>query len=63
MTCREAAEYLKDGHFPAGSMKPKIEAAMQFVEKTGKRAVITSLKNIEKAVAGKAGTEVIAGLN
>ena len=63
MTCREAARYLEDGHFPAGSMKPKIEATMQFVEKTGKRAVITSLKNIEKAVAGKAGTEVVAGLN
>jgi len=62
MTCREADEYLEDGHFPAGSMKPKIEAATQFVEKSGKRAVITSLKNIEKAVAGKAGTEVVTGL-
>jgi carbamate kinase len=40
-------------------MKPKIEAAMQFVETSGKRAVITSLTDIERAVAGKAGTEVI----
>jgi carbamate kinase len=46
--------------FPAGSMGPKVEAAMQFVEKTGKRAAIGSLQDIGKIVAGKAGTNVVA---
>jgi carbamate kinase len=44
--------------FPAGSMGPKVEAAVQFVEKTGKRAAIGSLQDIEKIVAGEAGTNV-----
>ncbi len=50
---------LKDHPFPAGSMGPKVEAAIQFVEKTGKRAAIGSLKDIEKIVAGEAGTNVV----
>jgi carbamate kinase len=45
--------------FPAGSMGPKVEAAVQFVEKTGKRAAIGSLADIEKIVAGEAGTNVV----
>jgi carbamate kinase len=44
--------------FPAGSMGPKVDAAVQFVDKTGKRAVIGSLKDIEKIVSGEAGTNV-----
>jgi carbamate kinase len=40
-------------------MGPKIEAAVQFVRKTGKRAVITSIENIESAVKGKSGTEIV----
>ena len=40
-------------------MRPKVEAAMQFIQKGGKRAVITSIEAIEEAVAGKAGTEVL----
>ena len=39
-------------------MGPKVEAAIQFVEKTGKRAAIGSLQDIEKIVAGEAGTNV-----
>jgi carbamate kinase len=50
---------MKEGHFPAGSMGPKVEAAMQFIKSGGKRAVITSIQGIEDAVAGKAGTEII----
>ncbi len=49
---------LRDHPFPAGSMGPKVSAAIQFVEKTGKRAAIGSLKDIEKIVAGEAGTNV-----
>ncbi|RPJ50579.1 MAG: carbamate kinase [Chloroflexi bacterium] len=45
--------------FPAGSMGPKVAAAVQFVETTGKRAAIGSLADIEKIVAGEAGTNVV----
>jgi carbamate kinase len=51
---------LREHPFPAGSMGPKVEAAMKFVEKTGKRAAIGSLQDIGKIVAGKAGTSVVA---
>jgi carbamate kinase len=47
-------------NFPAGSMGPKVEAAVQFVEKTGNRAAIGSLADIEQIVAGTAGTNVVA---
>jgi carbamate kinase len=46
-------------NFPAGSMGPKVQAARQFVEKTGKRAAIGSLEDIEAIVAGTAGTNVV----
>jgi carbamate kinase len=49
---------LKSYPFPAGSMGPKVDAAIQFVEKTGKRAAIGSLKDIEQIVVGDAGTNV-----
>jgi carbamate kinase len=60
LTIQEAAQYLKQGHFPPGSMGPKVEAAVQFTRKRGKRAVITSIEKIEEAVRGKAGTEIVA---
>jgi carbamate kinase len=59
VTLEQAQRYLKEGHFSPGSMKPKIEAAIQVVLNCGARSVITSLEDIEQAVAGKAGTEVI----
>ena len=40
-------------------MGPKVEAAVQFIRKRGKRAVITSIEKIEEAVEGKAGTEIV----
>lgn len=45
-------QYLAAGHFAAGSMKPKIEAAIEFVEKTGNLAIITSLSNANKLADG-----------
>jgi carbamate kinase len=59
LTIRQATRFLAQGQFPPGSMGPKIEAAVQFVRKTGKRAVITSIEEIESAVKGKAGTEIV----
>lgn len=61
LTLEEAARYLKEGHFPPGSMGPKIEAAMEFLRGGGKRAVISSIESIEEALTGKAGTELIQG--
>ncbi len=58
LTLKQAGQYLREDHFPAGSMRPKIEAAMQFVRHSGKRAVIASIEEIESAVAGNAGTEI-----
>lgn len=52
---RHAAE----GHFPSGSMGPKVDAVCRFVEATGKTGVITSLDHINEAVAGRRGTVVL----
>jgi len=40
-------------------MQPKVEAAVRFVERTGKRAVITSIEDIKESVVSKAGTEFV----
>lgn len=59
ITAAEAREYLAAGHFPAGSMGPKIEAACQFVENGGKIALITDIFTIGEAIAGRTGTRVV----
>ena len=58
MTRAEAIKYLNEGHFPAGSMGPKIKAAIDFLENGGKEVVITSVESIVEALAGKTGTVV-----
>jgi carbamate kinase len=55
----EMEQHNKAGQFPAGSMGPKVEAIMQFFIATGNRGVICNLEDIEKAIAGKAGTEIV----
>ena len=55
----EMEKYVQEGQFPAGSMGPKVDAVMLFTEATGNRGVICQLKDIEKAIAGEAGTEII----
>ena len=55
----EMEKYVQEGQFPAGSMGPKVEAMMQFFKATGNRGVICQLKDIEKAIAGEAGTEIV----
>ena len=55
----EMETYVKEGQFPAGSMGPKVDAVMQFTEATGNRGVICQLADIEKAIAGEAGTEIV----
>jgi len=59
LTLKQASRLLSVGHFPPGSMGPKIEAAIQFVRKSGKRAIIASVEDIESAVKEKSGTEIV----
>lgn len=59
LTIQQAQRYLSEGHFAVGSMSPKVEAAIQFVRNRGKRALITSIAEIESAVNRKAGTEIL----
>ncbi len=54
----EMHRYVEEGQFPAGSMGPKVNALLGFVEATSKRAIICSIDDIEDAIAGKAGTEI-----
>lgn len=61
MTVADARRYLAEGHFPPGSMGPKVEAAARFVAGGGKRAVIAPIDGIEEAVAGRRGTEIVRG--
>ena len=58
MTCQEAEQYCKEGHFAPGSMLPKVQAAMSFA-RTGKEAIIASLENAAAALRGESGTKVI----
>jgi carbamate kinase len=59
ITVAEAKKHLKDGQFGAGSMKPKIEAAIRFLEKGGRHVIITQPHLLEKALHGKAGTHIL----
>ena len=58
LNVQSAAQLIAEGHFAAGSMRPKVEAAVQFVHNGGKRAVITSIEAIGSAVNREAGTEI-----
>ena len=60
MTVSEARSYLAQGHFGAGSMAPKITAAVRFVEAGGREAVIASLDAGIDALEGRAGTRIVA---
>ncbi len=59
MTVTEAKQYLQQGHFPGGSMGPKVEAAIDFLQQGGERVVISSVEHMPEAIDGKTGTEII----
>ncbi len=56
MTLAEAKRYLAEGHFKPGSMKPKIEAVISFLEHGGPKALITDPPNMVRALKGETGT-------
>ena len=58
LTVKEARSYLQEGQFPSGSMGPKVEAGINFVETTGGKAVITSLGLAKAALEENVGTTI-----
>ena len=60
LTIKEAQQYLNQGHFPEGSMGPKIQAAINFLKAGGKKVIITSPSYIQQALKGKEGTLITA---
>jgi carbamate kinase len=59
MTLAEAKQYLEEGHFAPGSMYPKIQAIVDFLEGGGKEALVTNPENIERALSGETGTRIL----
>lgn len=58
MTLSEAKNYLQEGHFPPGSMGPKMKAVIKFLEEGGEEALITSPENLARALRGEMGTRI-----
>lgn len=58
LTVAEVQEYLDQGHFPPGSMGPKMRAVVQFLERGGQEALITSPENLARALRGATGTRI-----
>lgn len=59
LTLEEARGFLAQDHFKKGSMAPKVEACMQFLESGGSQAIITCPKTLSEALAGRAGTRIV----
>jgi len=58
LTVKEAQRYLKEGHFPPGSMGPKIQEAINFLNWGGEIAIITSIEKVKEALEGITGTKI-----
>ena len=59
MTLAEAKTYMEQGHFAKGSMEPKVQAIINYLEAGGKEALVTVPDNIERALAGETGTRIV----
>jgi carbamate kinase len=59
MTAAEARRHQADGQFPPGSMGPKIDAALRYLDAGGREVVITSIERLHDALAGRAGTRIV----
>lgn len=60
MTVAQARLFLEQGQFPAGSMGPKVQAAVDFARTTGRPAAIGAVGQVARVLAGQAGTRVVA---
>lgn len=59
ITVDEAREYMAQGQFPPGSMGPKIEAAVDYIQNGGNRALITSASHLKAALINRSGTRIV----
>jgi carbamate kinase len=59
MNLAECRRYLDEGHFAPGSMRPKIEAAIDFLEHGGERVIVTQPHHIDQALNGIHGTHIV----
>jgi carbamate kinase len=59
ITVAEARKYLSEGQFPAGSMGPKIEASIQFVQASGQQVLITDVEHFRDALENRDGTLIV----
>jgi carbamate kinase len=62
VTLEEIEQLHQEGHFPPGSMGPKIEAVIRFLQAGGRRALITNPESLPRAIEGRAGTHFIGGV-
>ena len=62
VTLEEIERLQRDGHFPPGSMGPKIEAVIRFLRAGGRRALITNPESLPRAIEGRAGTHFVGGV-
>ena len=60
VTLQEIRAYHMEGHFPAGSMGPKIDAAIRFLEGGGKRVIIGQIDQAMQALNGETGTRIVS---
>jgi len=61
VTLADARRYLAEGHFAKGSMEPKVQAIIGYLENGGTQAIVTTPENIGRAMAGETGTHFIQG--
>jgi carbamate kinase len=60
ITIEEAERYMAEGHFPPGSMGPKIQAAVNFLKGGGESVFITAIDKVSEAITGKTGTRIVS---
>jgi len=60
ITADEAAAYLAEGQFPAGSMAPKIKAAIEYIRAGGREVLITDAAHLKSALLNRSGTRIVA---
>ena len=60
LTVEEAKRHLADGQFPPGSMGPKIQAAVEYIEAGGREVLITKDSHLKAALLGRSGTRIVA---
>jgi carbamate kinase len=61
VTLADAKRYLAEGHFAKGSMEPKVQAIIGYLEDGGEKAIVTTPENIGRALAGETGTHFVQG--